>query len=101
MARDMQELAAELGRRDAAEMQAHVARRRRWQMAAGVRGTVAARLDGDRWLADCPFCAGAELVTGNQRGQGMVTDVPFFCMSCGMTANDRHPMAVVYPAGGE
>lgn len=92
MARDMQELAAELGRRDAADLQAHVARRRRWRMLPETFGTVLARVEDGRLLVDCPFCAGAELVA---------RDVPFFCMSCGMVANAGHRMTVVCPDGGE
>jgi hypothetical protein len=91
MARDLQDLAVEMGQRGgAAALQAHIAHRRRWRMTPGVQGTVTARLDGERWLADCPFCAGAELVARS---------VGFFCMSCGMVANGGHPCAVTFPGG--
>ena len=35
---------------------------------------VDARINHGRWIADCPFCSGAEMVTP--------TDPRFFCMSC-------------------
>jgi hypothetical protein len=82
---NLDDLAREAGHQSGAELQAHVARRRRLRMKKGAVGAVTARREGARWLADCPFCAGAELVAPG---------VDFFCLSCGMVANDGHPMTV-------
>ena len=52
-------------------------------------GTVKAVINHGRWLAECPLCGGAELVS---------SEWPFFfCMSCGMVDNDSHVMAVEFP----
>jgi len=52
-------------------------------------GAVAARVNHGRWLADCPFCAGAELVD---------PDEPvFFCLTCGMGDNHHAVMEVKFP----
>ena len=78
------------------DLQEPVARRGRWNLAPGTVGTVRARLDGERWLADCPFCAGAELVEAPVK---IIPTAGFFCMSCGMQANGGHPCGVVFPGG--
>ena len=56
--------------------------------AEGAKGTVEAVINHSRWIAYCPFCAGAEAVE-----QGEL----FFCMSCGMDKNKFHPMNVEFP----
>lgn len=56
------------------------------------RGEVAARVNHGRWLADCPYCHGAELVRVGE---------PFFCLSCGMKENGGHVMAVRFPDDAE
>ncbi len=63
-----------------------------WAWAEGTQGQVIARVNHGRWVANCPFCAGAELVE-----PGAV----FFCLGAdpdgGMAKNGNHPMAVVFP----
>jgi len=50
-------------------------RSRGWEVPTETSPTpVMARLDAGRWLADCPICDGAELVS--------VSDPVFFCLSC-------------------
>lgn len=62
-------------------------RSRGWAAPQGEGGqAVNARLDAGRWLADCPYCDGAELVTP--------ADPIFFCLSCG-SKGTYHP--VVFP----
>lgn len=51
---------------------------------------VNARIDFGRWLADCPFCGGAEYVDPD--------DPVFFCLSCGMISNNAKALPVVFPA---
>lgn len=84
--RDANDLARAAGVATHADWVRRQARRKRISYRPAPRGTVQARLEGDRWLADCPFCAGAELVTA---------DGIFFCFSCRMEHNDGHPMTVV------
>lgn len=56
----------------------------------GARGkSVTAFVNFGRWIAACPFCAGAERVEPGE---------PFYCFSCGMRGNGGHPVAVVFPA---
>ncbi len=62
-------------------------------LAPGLQGAVAARLEWGRWLADCPFCSGAELVSRAQPR--------FFCISCGMKQNGGHAMTAVFPPNRE
>lgn len=88
MERDGDDLAQAMGKRDAQAMQTWLAGRRRYRILAELSGTVAARLDAGRWLADCPFCGGAEMVARS---------APFFCLSCGMAGNGRRPMTILYP----
>lgn len=54
----------------------------------GTTGKVSARVNHGRWLANCQYCAGAELVEPGE---------VFFCFSCGMKQNDGHPAEVVFP----
>ncbi len=60
--------------------------------AEGTQGQVIARVNHGRWIANCPFCAGAELVEPGEI---------FFCLGAdpdgGMAKNGNHPMAVVFP----
>ena len=65
---------------------------------AGLRGfrvrlgtaTVVARIDAGRWVADCPLCNGAEIVSKS-------TPI-FFCMSCGMASDGGKVRLVTFPA---
>lgn len=50
---------------------------------------IKARIDWGRWLADCPYCNGAEYVD---------PDEPFlFCLSCGMQKNSGAALPVEFP----
>lgn len=54
---------------------------------------VLARADFGRWIADCPYCGGAEYVD---------PDEPiFFCCSCGMELNSGEARPVEFPADRE
>lgn len=90
---DLDDLARRLGHGDGAALTAVLARRNGWARRPGVQGEVAARLEHGRWLADCPYCGGAELVS---RRQG-----EFFCLSCGMAENGGQAMRAVFPAARE
>ncbi len=52
------------------------------------RGEVAVRVNHGRWLADCPYCHGAEIARVGE---------PFYCMSCGMAGNAGHTMTARFP----
>lgn len=52
-----------------------------------VRAT--ARVCTGRWIADCPWCAGAEFVN--------FTDPLFFCCGCRNATVDNHPIRVEVP----
>jgi hypothetical protein len=88
---DAEQLAASIGLGTAKRMRHRLAQRRAMPYKPGCVGTVTARIDGGRLVADCPYCKGAEVVSR--------TDREFFCFSCGMVGNDSHPMAVVLPEG--
>lgn len=51
--------------------------------------TVFARVNHGRWIADCPFCAGAELVDP--------IDPRFFCMSCDNDSKGGRWLRVTFP----
>lgn len=51
---------------------------------------VEARVDHGRWLADCPFCNGAELVTED--------DPIFLCLSCGNAEVKGELLDVKFPS---
>ncbi len=70
---------------------AALAARLGYEYHAEPHGTVSARYEGRRLLADCPYCTGAELVDKDDR--------LFFCFSCGMTANGGQPMTAWLPDG--
>jgi hypothetical protein len=54
-----------------------------------VDGSTNARVDYGRWVADCPFCAGAEYAD---------PDYPvLFCMQCGMEDNGGKAVEVIFP----
>lgn len=53
------------------------------------RGQVYAEVNHSRWIARCPFCAGAMYVAPG---------LEFFCVDCLMAGNDGHAMRVVFPA---
>lgn len=50
---------------------------------------VGARVDHGRWLADCPYCPGAELVD--------LEDLRFFCLSCYNEAAGGRWLHIVMP----
>lgn len=54
--------------------------------------TVEARVNGGRWIGDCPTdgCAGAEYVN--------LDELLFFCCECRNAAFDYHPIPVEAPA---
>lgn len=51
---------------------------------------VQASVNHGRWVANCPYCAGAELVDPD--------DLRFWCLSCDMAANGRRWLRVAMPA---
>lgn len=53
------------------------------------QGEVLAYVNHGRWVADCPFCSGAMLVSPR--------DPLFWCVYCRMEANNDWPMACVFP----
>ena len=51
---------------------------------------IPARIDYGRWIADCPYCGGAEYIDPAE---------PFlFCLSCGMTGNKNLALPITLPA---
>jgi hypothetical protein len=72
-----------------------IARRNGITRRPGSKGAVVARLEHGRWLADCPFCGGAELVSRVR--------AEFFCLNpeCGMAENDGMAMRAVFPGQRE
>ena len=59
---------------------------------AALSGEVKARIDDNRWLADCPdvTCGGAMLVSERE---------PYFlCLECGSSENDGKWFTVIFPA---
>lgn len=90
---DLDDLARERRYRDGEHMLTTIARRVHLIKRAEVEGEVVARVDWGRWLADCPFCGGAELVS---RTAGV-----FYCLSCGMAKQGGRPMRAVFPDGLE
>jgi hypothetical protein len=54
---------------------------------------VVARVNEGRWIADCPFCAGAQFTSPDDRR--------FLCADCGNEAIDGKWMRVVWPAAPE
>jgi hypothetical protein len=61
------------------------------EVAAGPK--VNARVNRGRWLADCPFCTGAELVLGD--------DAVFMCLSCGNQESGGKFLLVKFPTSGD
>lgn len=56
-------------------------------------GEVLAYINWSRWVADCPFCQGAEVVSRR---------LPvFYCASCGMERNGGAPARVIFPADAD
>jgi len=81
--------AARLGYRTTRIMTTSLARRNGHTYRNGAQGEPQmARLNHARWLVDCPFCKGAEIVSVGGE---------FFCQSCGMKENGGHPMPVAFP----
>lgn len=69
-------------------MRETLATRRGFRPRVGTQ-TVTARIDAGRWVADCPYCRGAEVVSR--------TGKVFFCLSCGMAADGGRVRIVVFP----
>jgi hypothetical protein len=86
---DLDSAAQVQGYEQGMDMLNRLARKRRFIITPGKQGKVYARLDWGRWIADCPFCKGAEYVSRVGR--------LFFCLSCGMKDNGGHPMHAVFP----
>jgi hypothetical protein len=82
--------AKRLGYRTTRLMRKSMATRKRYKYDDKARGKPQpARLNHARWLVDCPFCLGAEIVSH--------IDPVFFCQSCGMADNDGHTAPVKFP----
>lgn len=90
---DLDDLAKQRDFRDGEDMLTIVSRRLHHTKRAETEGEVVARVDWGRWLADCPLCGGAELVS---RKAGV-----FYCLSCGMADQDGKPMRVLFPDDAE
>ena len=86
---DAEDLARRMGAPDARALTRRIALRNGHLLREGMKGEVAARLEHGRWIADCPFCNGAEVVSRQAR--------EFFCLTCGMVSNGGHPMRVIFP----
>jgi ribosomal protein L37AE/L43A len=86
---DLEDMAKERGFRDSEHLLSKAAARTHHVKRAEVEGEVVARVDWGRWLADCPYCGGAELVS---KKTGI-----FYCLSCGMARQDGRPMRAVFP----
>lgn len=66
------------------------ARRQSMRYQPGAQGPlVMAYINMGRWIADCPFCSGAELVEPGET---------FYCFSCGMEMNSGHPLSIDLPS---
>ncbi|HQA69622.1 MAG TPA: hypothetical protein PK801_14955 [Aggregatilineales bacterium] len=52
------------------------------------RGQVLAEVNHGRWIARCPYCAGAMYVAPG---------LPFYCVDCLMVSNEGQAMTVVFP----
>lgn len=86
---DAEDLAQRLGAADARTLTRRIAQRAGHVLREGTRGEVRARLEHGRWVADCPACNGAEVVSRAAR--------EFFCLSCGNAQNGGQPMRAVFP----
>lgn len=86
---DAEDLAQRLGAPDARALTRRIAQRAGHVLRAGIKGEVRARLEHGRWIADCPACNGAEVVSRQAR--------EFYCLSCGNAASGGQPMRVVFP----
>jgi len=79
------------GLESAAKWREKVMRQRRLRTLPAKGKPVYARIDWGRWIADCPFCSGAERVSKE--------DKTFFCFSCEMKDNGGAPVPVLFPEG--
>jgi len=86
---DGEDVARQAGYATALAMRQALAVIRKVQPRVGTN-TVTARIDAGRWVADCPYCAGSEVVSR--------TGKIFFCLSCGMAADGGRVRVVVFPA---
>lgn len=69
-------------------------RRHRDQMPKDIADVaVEARVDGGRWVVDCPFCPGAELLDPD--------DLRFFCLGCYNEGAEGRWLQVIVPAEKE
>jgi len=87
---DLEYIAKWKGRvRDGEHLVRSMAAKRMMKIDNEPHGSVKAEVNHGRWLANCPLCGGAEMVSEAW---------PFiFCMSCGMEDNGSHIMAVEFP----
>ena len=87
---DLEWAATHKGRvRDGEHLIRSMAAKRMYKLDDEPAGTVEALVNHGRWLAECPLCGGAELVSSAWPF--------FFCMSCGMEDNGSHVMRVEFP----
>lgn len=92
METEMRKLSADTWR---AEMVEAINRIRKSNLvyAPGVIGKpIAAYINHSRWVADCPYCKGAEMVDPGEA---------FYCFSCGMEKNGGHPQPLEFPKQSE
>lgn len=85
---DGETIAQRLGYASHLAMRSALAQQRAFRPRAGT-STVSARIDAGRWVADCPYCAGSEVVSKTTR--------IFFCLSCGMADDNGRWRSVVFP----
>jgi hypothetical protein len=90
---DLEDMARRAGAADGDAYSARLAQRLGYIRTPGTRGEIEARIDGGRWLCDCPFCGGAEMVS--RKG------ATFFCLSCGMAENGGQAQRVAFPENRE
>jgi len=86
---DLEDLARRGGHETGAAFRRRIAAGRMIRMPAETVGEVAAEVNHGRWIARCPFCSGAELVSR--------VDAVFFCFSCHMEGNGGRAMRVLFP----
>lgn len=81
--------ALRMGFASAVTMRSVLAGQRGFRVRVGT-DTVIARIDAGRWVADCPYCLGSEVVSK--------AFPVFFCQSCGMAAASGAVRVAVFPA---
>ena len=58
-------------------------------MGARTGAPIEARINHGRWIADCPYCSGAELADPSNK--------KFFCLHCFMEENGNRPTVARFP----